>query len=90
VRLVESVPVESIRARLRITNSTKQINDLIRSRLAFVDPTMGHGQVSLAQEWEVVYWSRLLGTTPEQLREAVKKVGNDPQVVRQYLALGKR
>jgi hypothetical protein len=88
VRLVESVPIELIKARLRITDSTKQINDLIRSRLAFVDPSVGHGQVSLGQEWEVVYWSRIFGVEPDRLRDVVRKVGSDAQAIRAYLATG--
>lgn len=90
VRLVESVPVESVRARLRITNSTKQINDLVRSRLAFVDPSVGHGEISVAQEWEAFYWSRFFGVTPERLREAVKRVGNDATAIRKHLTTSDR
>ena len=36
VRLVESVPVDEVRKHLSIVNSTRQINELIRSRFGFV------------------------------------------------------
>lgn len=36
VRLVEVVNVNEIKAHLRVINSTRQINDLIRSRVAFL------------------------------------------------------
>lgn len=36
IQLVEHVPASQIRANLKITDSTKAINELIRSRLAFV------------------------------------------------------
>lgn len=85
VRLVETMSVSDVRARLRITNSTKPINDLIRSRLAFVDPSVSHGPVSIGQEWELVYWSRIFGVSPERLREAVKTVGNDAAALRREL-----
>lgn len=34
---------------------------------------------------EVCHWTRLLHTTAEQLKEAVIKVGNSGEKVRQYL-----
>lgn len=44
VRLVESVPIDRVRACLRITDSTRSINDLVRSRFSFVasNPTGPH------------------------------------------------
>lgn len=87
VRLVESVPVEAIRARLRITDSTRQINELIKSRLEFVDSQSGaHGRVSLKERWEVVYWTRILNVSEEKLHEAVSRVGADVEDVRRFLA----
>jgi len=41
--------------------------------------------ISLDEAHEVSSWSRSFGCTPEQLREAVRKVGNSAQAVREYL-----
>lgn len=41
VRLVEETPVPTIRAHLKIVDSTRQINDLIRSRFAFLGAPTG-------------------------------------------------
>jgi hypothetical protein len=57
-------------------------DDLFMRRPA--DPT----QVNVYEEWELMYWSRLLGTTEEQLREVVKAVGAKTEAVRTHL--GKR
>jgi hypothetical protein len=37
IQLVEHVPPSAIRAKLRITDSTKAINEMIRTRMAFVE-----------------------------------------------------
>lgn len=42
--------------------------------------------ISLEEEYEVRDWSTSLGCTPEQLREAVKAVGNSADKVREYLS----
>ncbi len=42
VRLVEEVPVEQIKAHLKFADSTRQINELIRDRFAFVEARLGH------------------------------------------------
>jgi len=42
--------------------------------------------ISLKEDYEVRDWCRSLGCTPEQLRTAVKAVGNSADAVRQYLA----
>lgn len=36
VRLIESVPIDRVRGCLRIEDSTKAINDLVRGRFSFV------------------------------------------------------
>ena len=41
--------------------------------------------ISLKEDYEVRDWCRSLGCTPEQLRTAVKAVGNSADAVRQYL-----
>ena len=41
--------------------------------------------IALDQEHEVRSWSESLHCTPEQLREAVKAVGNSADAVREYL-----
>lgn len=45
IQLMEHVPVSVIRSNLRITDSTKAINDLIRTRFAFVEETKSSGTV---------------------------------------------
>jgi STAS-like domain of unknown function (DUF4325) len=42
VRLVEEVPVEQIKAHLRLVDSTRQINELIRDRFAFVEAKLAN------------------------------------------------
>jgi hypothetical protein len=37
LRLAERVPVAEIKAHLRLINSTKQVNDLLRSRMKFLE-----------------------------------------------------
>lgn len=41
--------------------------------------------ISLDEAYEVSSWSRSFGCTPEQLREAVRKVGPSAEAVREYL-----
>jgi len=35
-------------------------------------------QINIQNEWEVDYWSKRMGCTPELLINAVKKVGGSP------------
>ena len=42
--------------------------------------------ISLEEAYEVRDWSKSLGGTPDELRAAVKAVGNSAEKVRQYLA----
>ena len=42
--------------------------------------------ISLDEEHEVRSWTNFLGCTPEQLRAAVKAVGNSADAARAYLA----
>ncbi len=42
--------------------------------------------ISLKEDYEVRDWSKSLGCTPDELRAAVKAVGNSADAVRQYLA----
>jgi hypothetical protein len=41
--------------------------------------------INLAEEGEILHWSRKFGVTPEELRAAVKAVGPLPEDVRPYL-----
>lgn len=41
--------------------------------------------ISLTEEYEVRYWCKSLGTTPDKLKAAVKAVGNSADKVREYL-----
>ncbi|NDZ11459.1 DUF3606 domain-containing protein [Variovorax sp. WS11] len=42
--------------------------------------------ISLEQYYELRDWAESLGCTPEQLRDAVKAVGNSADKVREYLS----
>jgi STAS-like domain of unknown function (DUF4325) len=42
LRLVEEVPVDEIKAHLRLSDSTRQINELIRDRFAFVEARLAN------------------------------------------------
>lgn len=42
--------------------------------------------ISLDQDYEVRDWCQSLGCTPQQLRDAVKTVGNSAEAVRVHLA----
>jgi hypothetical protein len=42
--------------------------------------------ISLEEDYEVRDWTKNLGCTPAELREAVKAVGNSAEKVREYLA----
>jgi hypothetical protein len=42
--------------------------------------------ISLEEDYEVRDWSKSLGCTPDELRAAVKAVGNSAEKVREYLA----
>ena len=44
-------------------------------------------RVNINEEYEVEYWSQKFGVTPQQLRDAAKKVG--PMAVDVQKALGK-
>lgn len=41
--------------------------------------------ISLEEDYERRDWAKSLGTTEDQLREAVKAVGNSADKVREYL-----
>jgi len=42
--------------------------------------------ISLEEDYEVRDWTKSLGCTEAELREAVKAVGNSAEKVREYLA----
>jgi len=42
-------------------------------------------RINLSEEWELEYWSAAFHCTRDQLREAVKTVGNSADEVRMYL-----
>ena len=46
-------------------------------------------RISLSEDYEVRDWCKSLGCTPEQLREAVKAVGNSADAVREQLGKNK-
>lgn len=42
-------------------------------------------KISLSEDYEVRDWAKKFGVTAEQLKTAVKAVGNDAKAVEQYL-----
>jgi len=42
-------------------------------------------RISLSEDYEVQYWSKKFGVTPEQLRKVVGKVGNSVAAVEREL-----
>ena len=42
-------------------------------------------RISVSEEWELRYWTKELGVSEEQLREAVQKVGPSAEAVRREL-----
>ncbi len=42
-------------------------------------------KISLTEEWELKWWAKELGTSPEDLKAAVKAVGDATTKVRQHL-----
>ncbi|WP_331716748.1 DUF3606 domain-containing protein [Stenotrophomonas sp. MMGLT7] len=42
-------------------------------------------KISLTEEWELKWWAKELGASPENLKAAVEAVGNATTQVRQYL-----
>jgi Protein of unknown function (DUF3606) len=42
-------------------------------------------RINLNEDYEVQYWCEKFGVSPEQLRQAVQKVGSSPAAVEQTL-----
>jgi hypothetical protein len=42
-------------------------------------------RISTSEDYEVRYWSQKLGVSPEQLKAAVRKVGNSAKAVEKEL-----
>lgn len=42
-------------------------------------------RINIHENYEVEYWSKELGISPEKLREAVKNAGTSAKAVREYL-----
>ncbi|CAN5911084.1 DUF3606 domain-containing protein [soil metagenome] len=41
-------------------------------------------RISTSEKWEIVYWTKALGCSEEELKEAVKAVGNSAEAVKKY------
>jgi hypothetical protein len=41
--------------------------------------------ISLSESWEIEYWTKELGVTEAQLRDAIRQVGNGSAAVRKHL-----
>ena len=46
-------------------------------------------RVSLSEGWTVAWWTEIFGTSAERIREAVDKVGNSADRVKEYLQASK-
>jgi hypothetical protein len=47
-------------------------------------------RISLGEDWEVQWWTKALGVSEENLREAVAAVGNSANAVREHLGARSR
>ena len=47
-------------------------------------------RINTEQDYEVRYWTKELGVSEEQLRQAVQRVGSSADKVREHLSQGKR
>jgi Protein of unknown function (DUF3606) len=45
-------------------------------------PTQDCAHISIAREYEVQYWTRVLGVSEKQLASIIARVGNSPNAVR--------
>lgn len=43
-------------------------------------------RINVNEPWELKYWSKTLGVTPERLKEVVQQVGTRTEDVEQYLS----
>lgn len=42
-------------------------------------------RINVHEEWELRYWTKELGLSPDELREAVKQAGTSVKAVREHL-----
>lgn len=42
-------------------------------------------KINVHEDWELKYWCKEFGVTPEKLKQAVKTVGTGVNAVRKYL-----
>ncbi len=43
-------------------------------------------RISLKEDWEISWWTQSFGVSKEQLEEAVRKVGDNVEKVREYFS----
>jgi uncharacterized protein DUF3606 len=43
-------------------------------------------RINVSEPWELKYWSKTLGVTPERLKEVIRQVGPRTEDVEQYLS----
>jgi hypothetical protein len=43
-------------------------------------------RINVNEPWELKYWSKTLGVTPDRLKEVVRQVGTRTEDVEQYLS----
>ena len=44
-----------------------------------------HENIALERDDDIAFWTRELGVTRDQLRQAIQNVGNNAQLVRNYV-----
>jgi hypothetical protein len=93
VRLLEFLPIDVIKQRLKISHSTRQINALVKQRFAFAEQAglnamrtpRDTDRIDINEDVDVRYWSHELGVDEAKIREIVKRVGPSAAKVRQAL-----
>jgi hypothetical protein len=43
-------------------------------------------RINVNEPWELKYWSKTLGVTPDRLKEVIRQVGTRTEDVEQYLS----
>ena len=43
-------------------------------------------KISLEEDWEITWWTQSFGVSRKELEEAIQKVGNSVEKVKEYLA----
>lgn len=41
-------------------------------------------RISTSEKWEIAYWTKTLGCSEEELKKAIRAVGNSAEAVKKY------